>query len=55
MRVVSRRRRGAAFEVTFEARTTRWYFSNNLVAYRQALESGRFPLDRTFLTPPPTN
>ena len=53
MRVISRRRRGAATEVTFEDGTLSWYFCGNLIAYKQALSSGSLPLDRTFHGSPP--
>jgi hypothetical protein len=53
-RVATRRSRGPAIEVTFEDGSKSWYFSYNMAAYKQAIASGEFPLDRTFHTPPPS-
>jgi hypothetical protein len=53
MEVVAQRSRGRAVEIIFKDGTKSWYFSYDMAAYRQALESGKFPLDRTFHTAPP--
>ncbi|MBF6341889.1 hypothetical protein IU450_39340, partial [Nocardia abscessus] len=53
-RIIPVSRRGQRpVEVTFSDDTRSYYFNGDMVAYKTAMNSGRYPLLRTFHTAPP--
>ncbi|MDE1675277.1 hypothetical protein [Nocardia gipuzkoensis] len=53
-RIIPVSRRGQRpVEVTFSDDTRSYYFNGDMVAYKTAMNSGRYPLSRTFHTAPP--